>query len=438
MKHIHWLRWGHGAGYLALLLLVYVLTYVVFIKHEEPAPTEIYFADRITDAHRILIDEYNRLHEGKVKVIPIDFANKDFSTNERKEILARSLRGEGDGIDLLAVDVIWVQRFAKWCEPLGGYFSEEELKRLIPEALYSCYAEGELYAVPLDLAEGMMYYREDLLRKQKGGEQIIQELQRGITWPEFLGIRRNMRLSGPYYVFPAAEYEGLVCNYVENLLSANPDYFSSNGFLFETPEARKSLQLIVDLIWKYDATPLAVTKFTDIPSYEYFVNNDGMFVRGWNTYDRDFRDAPIDSAKERYLRKAPLPYLPPGQPASVFGGWDLMVPKFSQKKGAVIDFVKFLLSDSAQETFYAKSGFYPVVSPFYTDSVYLRRYPEIPWIREQMRTGVHRPPKKDYTNYSMIMSHYFEMAIRKEISVDEALRRIDRAIQSEKMQVVNR
>ncbi len=438
IKNIRWLKWGYGAGYLALLGLLYLFTYLVFVRRDDAPVVEIYFADRMSDAHRILIDEYNKLHEGKVKVIPIDFPNKDFTSNERKEILARSLRGEGDGIDLLAVDIIWVQRFAKWCEPLSGYFSARDLQRIIPEPLYSCYADGELYAVPLDLVEGVMYYREDLLRKLKGGEDAMRELQKPMTWPAFLELKRTLNWKGPFYVFPAAEYEGMVCTYIENLLSLDPDYFSTTGFMFETPEGRRSLQLMVDLLGKDKACPQVAMKFTEFPSYEYFIRNDGLFVRGWNSFDKDFQEAPVDSVKESHLRKAPLPYLPGGRPAAVFGGWNLMVPKFSPKKDAVIDFVKFLLSDQSQEIFYTKGGFYPVVSSFYSDSSYLRKYPEIPWIKSLMRSGVHRPPKKDYTNYSKIMARYIELAMKQELPVDQALKSIDQAIQSEKLPVVER
>jgi multiple sugar transport system substrate-binding protein len=115
-----------------------------------------------------------------------------------------------------------------------------------------------------------------------------------------------------------------------------------------------------------------------------------------------------------------------------------MVPKFSKKKDAVIDFVKFLLRDQSQEIFYANAGFLPVVSSFYTDTACLRKYPEIPWIKERMLSGVHRPPKKDYTNYSKIMAHYILLAMRREMPVEEALRSMDQAIQSEKTLVVKR
>jgi len=437
-RKIRWLGRGAGAGYLVVLTVLYLVLYFLFLKRHDPAVTEIFFADRITDAHRVLIDRYNALNAGKIKVTPIDFPNGDFSTNERKEILARSLRGEGDGIDLFAVDVIWVQRFAKWCEPLDAHFSPADLQRIVPDGLYSCYADGRLVAVPQYMVQGMMYYRDDLLRGLKGGEEAIRALQKGMTWPEFIALRDRLHWKGPFYIFPAADYEGLICSYIEILLSLRPDYFSTVGFDFDTPEARQSLQLMVDLVHRYRVSPEVVTKFTEVPSYEYFIRNDGLFIRGWNSYDRDFQDAPYDREKQAHLRKAPVPYLPAGHPASTFGGWNLMVSKFSTKKEAVLDFVKFLLRDDSQEIFYARSGFYPVVRSFYQDSASTRRYPEIAGIRNLIRTGVHRPPQKDYTNFSKIMSHYFAQAIRKDISVDEALDGVNRAIRSDKLAVVRR
>ncbi len=438
MRNIPWLGWGSGAGYLGLLALLYLLAYFIFLKHHEPEITKIYFADRITDAHRILIDRYNKLNEGKVEVIAIDFPNQDFSTNERKEILARSLRGEGDGIDLFAVDVVWVQRFAKWCEPLGRYFSQVELQRIIGDGLYSCYAGGELVAVPLDLVQGVMYYREDLLRKLKGGDEVIRALQAGMTWPEFLDWKERLHWKGPYYVFPAAEYEGLICSYIEALLSLKPDYFATDGFNFCTPEGREALQLLVDLVQKYRASPEVVTRFTELPSYEYFLQHDGLFVRGWNSYDKDFQNSLYDKEKESHLRKTRLPHPPAGDPAAVFGGWNLMVSKYSKKKSAVVDFVKFLIRDDSQEVFYADGGFYPVINSFYDDPASVRRHPETLWIKALMRTGVHRPSQKDYTHYSKIMSHYFVLAIQNKISVGDALTSVNDAIRSEETLVVKR
>jgi ABC-type glycerol-3-phosphate transport system substrate-binding protein len=216
------------------------------------------------------------------------------------------------------------------------------------------------------------------------------------------------------------------------LLSLRPDYFETVGFRFDTPEARKALQLLVDLIHTYKASPPVVSDFTETPSYEYFIRNDGLFLRGWTSYDRDFTRTPVDAAKQEHLRKAPIPYPDGGRPTSLFGGWDLMVSKASTKKEAVIDFVKFLLSDRAQEVFYATGGFYPITNSFYNDSTFLKKYPEIQLAKDLMKNGVHRPFQENYTKYSKIMARYFYLAIKGDLSVDEALRRVHASIESEK------
>ena len=424
-----------GLLFLLFVAVTYLIIFFLLNSSKKSDVIEIYFADRVTAAHKILIDKYNKLNEGKIKVIPIDFPNFDFSTNERKEMLARSLRGRGDGIDLFAVDLIWVQRFAKWCEPLDKYFSDDEKGKILKSALESCYYEGELVAVPLDLVQGVIYYREDLLKRFKDGDNIIRRINNDITWNEFIKLKNEIKPSTPYYIFPATDYEGLICCFMELLLSLNRDYFSEEGFNLNTYEAEKSLQLLVDFVNKNKATPEIVTEFTEIPSYEYFINSDALFIRGWPSYDKDFKESPFDPEKESHLKKIPIPHFDSGIPTSIFGGWNLMVSKFSNKKEITVDFMKFLLKNESQEIFYRESGYYPIVNSFYENPEYLKKYPEIESFKNFMKTGVHRPAHVDYTRYSKIMSFYFKKAIQNKISVKQALVECTNAIQTDKVMI---
>jgi len=424
-----------GFFFLLFVAITYIIIFFLLNSSKRNEVTEIYFADRVTAAHKILIDKYNKLNEGKIKVIPIDFPNFDFNTNERKEMLARSLRGRGDGIDLLAVDLIWVQRFAKWCEPLNKYFSEEEKGKILKSALESCYYEGELVAVPLDLVQGVMYYREDLVKKIKNGNDIIKKITNSITWDEFIKIKNEIKMNNPYYIFPATDYEGLICSFMELLLSLNRNYFSEEGFNLNTPQAAKVLQLLVDLVNKYKVTPAIVTEFKEIPSYEYFIKNNALFIRGWPSYDKDFKESPFDLVKESYLKKAPLPHFKSSTPTSVFGGWNLMISKFSNKKKEAVDFIKFLLRNDSQEIFYRESGYYPIVNSFYDNPEYLKKYPEIENFKNFMKEGVHRPANVNYTRYSKIMSYYFKKAIQNKISVRQALAECTNDIQTDRIMI---
>ena len=416
--------------FIFLFLLILIYGAIIFLKTDstDKEVTKIYFADRITTAHKKLIEKYNELHAGKVKVIPIDFPNFDFSTNERKEILARSLRGTGDGIDIFAVDLIWVQRFAKWCEPIDKYFTNDEINKIYKPALESCYFEGQLVAIPLDLVTGIIYYREDILKKLKNGGKIISQIKNNITWDDFIKLKNKIGVKNPFYIYPAADYEGLICSFMELLLSQNSNYFKEKGFVFTTPEAEKSLQLLVDLVNKHDIVTPKVADFTEVSSYEYFIKNDGIFIRGWQSYDRDFKDAPFDSIKEKYLMKAPLPHLSGYEPTSIFGGWDLMISKFSINKSEAIDFMKFLISNDSQELFYRYGGYLPIVDSFYKDPEYLLKYPEITEMKKMLSVGKQRPTNADYTRYSKIMSYNFNLAIKNVISVREALKRATNSI----------
>ena len=425
-------RWG------LLFLLLITIVYICFFFLSTPTKnniTEIYFADRISAAHKILIDKYNKLNEGKIKVIPIDFPNFDFNTDERKELLARSLIGRGEGIDVFAVDLTWVPRFAKWSEPLDKYLLSDDRNRILSSALESCYYENKLVAIPVNLVQGILYYRNDILKKFKNSDEIIKNIENGITWEEFIKLKKDLNIQAPFYVFPASNYEGFICSFMELLLSLERNYFQKYGFVFNTPEAEKALQFLVDIVNKYNVSPKDVTNFTEVSSYEYFIKNDGLFIRGWPSYDKDFKETPFDLRKENNLKKAPLPYFKSGEPTSVFGGWNLMVSKFSNKKEQAIDFIKFLLKDESQEIFYTESGYYPVTNNFYNRPKYQKKYPEIAEFKKFMKSGVNRPANVNYTKYSNIMSFYFKAAIQKKITVKQAITGCTEAIRTDIMMI---
>ena len=422
------LRQHWGALFLSLIALSFVGGQAFLSAHRGTAAKEVYFADRLTEAHRLLIDEYNRRNEGRVKIVPIDFPNEDFTTNERKEILARFLRGEGDGIDVFAVDVIWVQRFARWSEPLDQYFSKEELTGILEDGLRSCYKDGKLVAVPFALVRGVLLYREDILRSMPGGDRMIKKVQEGITWEEFARFGEKLRGQRPYYLFPAAAYEGLMCVFNEVLLGLQPDYYAVHGFNFETPEAARALRLLVDLVQTSHVTPEEVTGMTEVSSYEYFLRNDACFIRGWTSYHRDF---PELKGEKRLIRKAPLPHFADGTAAATMGGWNLMVSKFSSEKPEAIAFVKFLLEKSSQEIIFTKAGYFPPVRALYEEEPYTKSYPELTDFRQMSAHGVHRPSHPNYTRYSEILAQQISQAIRGRVTVEEALRQSTIAIESE-------
>ena len=199
-------------------------------------------------------------------------------------------------------------------------------------------------------------------------------------------------------------------------------YVIGNGSLQVSAKAEPSLK-----------TSSMEVQFTEISSYKTFIKNNGYFLWGWTSFDKDFKNYPVYPNRQNNLRKAPLPHFKEGRPASILGGWDIMISKFSDKKKESADFIKFLLLKESQEKFFQISAYDPVIKSFYNDPKYTKKYPEIEIYKKLLQNCVHRPANVDYTKYSQIMSHYFNKAIMKEISVSEALKKCTKAIQTDKL-----
>jgi multiple sugar transport system substrate-binding protein len=423
-----------GAVTVLLAILLYVLGPSLFPAPQPIQGTKVYFADRISPTHKKIIDRFNALHQGRIEVVPVDLPFEKFSTNERKELLARSLRSRSDKLDVFCVDLIWVERFARWCEPLDRYFPPEKRDAILPSALASCFSESTLVAMPLLIDIGLMYYREDLIRRLPDAAAVEEKLRASMSWPEFLGLRQRLGDAGkPYYVFQADEYEGLICNYLEVVAQHDRRAVSPGGIDLGSPAARSGLQLLVDLVHKNGASPRDVVGFDEIRSYRFMLDNDAVFVRGWPNFVENFRVLYPDTARLDRIRTAALPHVEGREPTSVFGGWNLMLSRFSTRKPEALEFIRFLVTKEAQQILYEGEGFLPVASSIYADSAYMTAHPSLAFCSSLLKRGFHRPSLVDYTRISDVLSHYVRLAILGDLSVDEALRRASQMISEKKV-----
>ena len=398
------------------------------------AVERVYFADHISPAHQAVIDLFNRTHAGRIEVVPVNLTFSKFSTNERKELLARSLRSKSDRLDVFSVDYIWTPRFAKWCEDLHPYFTPAEQEGIIPPAIRSCVNNGRLVAMPLYIDIGVMYYRTDIVRRLPDGADVEKKIQSSITWNELAALRDRLQYRGrPFYIFQANDYEGLICNYFEIINSYDPEFFAKNTIDLRSETAKRSLRFLVDLVHKQGLSPLRVSDFDENHSYDFMLDSDAVFVRGWPNFVENYRKFYPDTSKFPFIGRAPLPHFA-GMPAtSVYGGWNLMVSQFSTKKAAAMEFVRFLQTEEAQKMMFETGGYIPVNAAIYRDSAYLRLHPDLVFYKALVDRGFHRPFIEDYTRISDIISYFIHRAIRNEMGVDEALERASAMIESKSL-----
>ncbi len=419
-----------------ITLLVVITLVFVFLLGEDgltvkPIVKKIYYADNISPTHQLLIDKFNKRYKGKIEVVPINLPFEKFSTNERKELLIRYLRSKSDRIDIFAVDQIWVSRFAKWAEPLDRYFQHAFQDKLIRPALKICQYNKELVAVPLYYDVGLLYYNDDILRKAQNYTEIKKELSNFITWERFVEISKQLKSLGKsVFLFPADDYEGLMCSYFELLGSLNQNIIEGDTVKLNTPEAVKSLQFLVDLIYDSKITPQEVLNFRDPECYKKFAQDNAVFLRGWTGFQFWYRDVIGPKDVSSKFLPVPLPHFKNGKPSSVIGGWDLMLSKSSKNKNEAIEFMKFMASEESQETMFESGGYLPINKDVYTSKEFLKKHPNLKFYEKIMDTGYYRPFTEKYTRYSDIITYYINLAMRKKISVSKALATAEKLINS--------
>ncbi len=419
----------------SVLVAAFVLLFYAFPGYSpegaSKGPVEISFADNISQAHLEVINLFNKEHEGRIKVVPVNLPFTKFSTDDRKELLSRYFRSKSDRIDVFSVDQIWVPRFARWGVPLDKYIPTGVVDRLSGYATRSCAVDGSLIAAPLYLDIAVMFYRRDLLQRLPDGKEWIDRLRRSLTWDDMFRLHSELgRNSGPFFVYQADDFEGLVCIYTEILASLNKQILENGVLQLRTPEAEKALEFLVDLVNKYHVSPEEVTGFREDNSYDYFLKNKGVFLRGWPGFARDRKLREEFPAAYSECVPTPLPHLSGSQPAYVFGGWNLMISRFSTKIPEAAEFIRFLLSKQSQEIMYEAGGYLPSNTSVYSDTSFVKKHPRLLFYENLFKHGVYRPFSERYTGISDILSYYLNLAIRREMSPRAALEKATEAIDS--------
>lgn len=416
-------------GTLLFFILIYFLFPIQRSYLDSSEEVVIKYADNISTAHQIVIDNFNKEYKGRIRVEAISLPFDKFSTNERKELLARSLRSKSDKLDVFAIDLIWSARFAKWAESLDNYITEEELQDIIPQALRSCIVNNTLIALPIYIDIGLLYYRKDLILALPNGKMIEKKLKESITWEDFFTLSNNFNNSqSPFYVFPADNYEGLVCSFVEILLDHNENFFNENPLNWESEAIKKTFTLLYDMIHKYNISPSVVTDLRENSCYDYFINNQGVFSRGWASFPKESKALQDSPELASLIDVTALPHVKGSRPSSTIGGWNIMLSKYSNHKEEAAEFIKFILKYKTQKELYENGALLPVLSSIYLDKGFINAHPELVRNKNILGNGVHRPLWENYTKISDVISFYANKALKNQLSIDSAVANTKKAL----------
>jgi len=366
--------------------------------------------------------------------IKVEINRQATDTDQRRHSLVISLRAKQSDPDVFLMDVAWIAQFAaaEWLAPLNSFTETQtfNINQYFPNIidLADTYKE-ELIALPLYIDGGLLYYRKDLFA-QYGISKAPQ------TWTQLIEfsrhIQKNMREVYPDFygfVWQGAQYEGLICNFIEYAVSNSGGIQIENKqFKFNTKANKEALQVMVDLIHTYKISP--PNTYTEMKEEEvrmYFQKGLALFERNW-PYAWSLHQEANSPVKDK-VGIAPLPHFINEASASTLGGWHVGISKYSDETEKSWILVKYLTSFDVQKKFALQLGWNPSHINVYKDSEVLSKLPHFKQLQDVFKNAIPRPNLPYYTAISYVLQKHINKILAKKTSIEAGLERAEKEVQ---------
>ncbi len=317
------------------------------------------------------------------------------STDQQHQFYAINLEGKSVTFDLLAVDVIWVQEFARagWIQPVDRVLPASEREAYVAGAMEAATFEGRLYAIPWYLDAGILYYRRDLLDRYS--------LLPPKTWPELMRITRlildreqDPDLKG--FLWQGKQYEGLICVALEFIRGRGGSLLDDH-----TAESEAALGFMRALV-KDGLSPSLVTTADEEATRHLFGAGRAIFMRNWPYAWALFQ---VESSPVRNkVGLASLPSFPGHESVSTLGGWMLAVPQRAPHPREAVDLLRYLSSPAGQKRIALELGYLPARRDLYREPSLLEAKP---WLAELAPVFLGAKPRP-VTPYYLVMSQVLQ------------------------------
>jgi multiple sugar transport system substrate-binding protein len=277
------------------------------------------------------------------------------SSTEFHDLVTQKLRNRDPEMDIFFMDVVWPAEFAAagWALPLDAFFPLAAQKDFLDAPIGANTYEGRIYGVPMFVDAGMLYYRKDLLAKY--------HLRPPATWPELvrqaqsiISQERDPYLTG--YSAQFKQYEGLVCNMMEFILSNGGALWDEQRLMssVHTANAMAAVRFVRDNIVRLIANR-GILAYQEPESLALFTQGRAVFHRNWPYA----WEASNDRAQSKVAGKVGVITLPTfsGQKrVATLGGWQLAISRFSRRPELAWKFVQFMTSSETQKRIALSTG----------------------------------------------------------------------------------
>ena len=370
----------------------------------------------------------------KKEGIKVNILRQPTDTDQRRQGLLIPLKSKQPDPDAFLMDVVWIAQFAAsgWLEPLDRYFKDSNMhdhlyfEKVI--RLADRY-QGNLVALPVYIDAGLLYYRKDLL-EQYGYRRPPQ------TWSQLVTcavqIQEKMRQINPVFygfVWQGAQYEGLICNFLEFAGSNGGVMAIQDGRIrLKTPENIQGTRLMHDLIHQYAISPL--NTFTEMKEEEtrlFFHQGNALFLRNW-PYAWALYQSDTSDLKDR-VGIAPLPHFPSGESVSTLGGWHIGMSRYSDAKALTWKFIRFVVSFKTQKALALGLGWNPARIAVYADPDVLQKMPHFGPLKDVFVNARPRPNLPYYSQVSEVLQEQLNAVLAGQTAPEMGLEKAEKEAQ---------
>jgi multiple sugar transport system substrate-binding protein len=332
------------------------------------------------------------------------------SSTQIHDLLAQKFKNRDPRLDVFFMDAVWPAEFASagWALPLDRYFAAVEQEKFLPATVSANRYRGGIFGVPVFIDTGLLYYRKDLLEKYaiappQTWNQMVQAAK------TILGREQDRQLVGFSGQFK--QYEGLVCNMMEYILSNGGALWDEKRMTstLDQPAALEAVRFVRDHIVG-EISGRGMLAYEEPESLALFTQGRAIFHRNW-PYAWAIANDPASSKVAGRVGMSPLPGFAVGTGAAALGGWQLGISRYSRNPDLAWRFVAFMTGPDVQKRIALATGRAPTRTALYDDNEIAAKIPQLKSLLASFNRAVPRPTTPVYVPLSNIMQRYFSSVL---------------------------
>jgi multiple sugar transport system substrate-binding protein len=281
--------------------------------------------------------------------IRIKYDLLQFTPLTSKEITLAAARSTQ--YDVYSTHTAQIGAFFPHFEPLNNHFDAADLADFVPVAIQYLTnpATGELAAIPRNMDARTQYYRRDLY--EAAGVQPAK------TWEELVSVGQQLTSGGKFGLVLPGQGDPAQRQFADFLWQAGGEWLDqNNNVTFNSAAGVEALTFYRDVIQKYRITPSDVVTYQWNENSAGFTNGTCAAVFDWPGAFASIGDPSLSTVSGSFATAA-MPSHKTGTSCAISHA--LAINKYSRKKDAAAQFLRFTVTPEALVDQYDEFKNYP-------------------------------------------------------------------------------